>query len=238
MRADDIFDANELAPEIEVKKDGSTEERHPAFGMIGASRVSCSGHGATLHGSDFGHHHYVIVNIHNSSLRRDLSHDWIHNDGHEYVQVSLSEAQWATFVSSMNVGDGVPCTIERINGQRVPDILPTVNRREQFSGELQQTVVDAIDHLNKASSLVNASQAGVKSKELILGELKLAVQELRANVPFVAKSFDEHMDRTTERAKIEVNAYLQHAIVRAGLNSLGAGGQAPIELPGAPEKAD
>jgi hypothetical protein len=233
----DVFDSDEVAPEKTTGKSGTTYERHPAFGMIGASRINQGGRGATLHGSDFGHHHYVMVTVQSSAVSRDLSHDWIHSDGHEYIRVALSEAQWATFVSSMNVGDGVPCTIEHVGGKRVPAILPTVDRREQFESEMRQTVHDAIQQLRDLQALVGTLVAGnAKARAAMHEHIARAIQELEKNVPFVAKSFDEHMDRTTERAKIEVNAYLQATLVRAGMQALGA--QPPFTLPDGKDRED
>ncbi|KKL96942.1 hypothetical protein LCGC14_1839510, partial [marine sediment metagenome] len=95
-------------PTIEVTKDdpiNDTVERHPAYAQIGAMRVSGS-HGAYLYGSDFRHQHYIMIQIHDSVLHRSLSGDRAHS-GKRLIEVALSEAQWATFVSSLNQGSGV-----------------------------------------------------------------------------------------------------------------------------------
>jgi hypothetical protein len=75
------------------------DEQHPAFGMIGASRVSSSPPGATLFDSDIRHQHTVTVRIATATRRRDLNHGWLHRK-REFVEVEMSEAQWASFVSS------------------------------------------------------------------------------------------------------------------------------------------
>src|SRR5436309_14907490 len=48
----------------------ATVSNHPAFGQIGASRVSG---GEYLYGSDFKHQHYIVVQIHESTQYRELS---------------------------------------------------------------------------------------------------------------------------------------------------------------------
>jgi hypothetical protein len=85
---------------------------HPSWAMIGASRVSHSAGGSALFDSDIRHQHTVTVSISTASRRRDLNRDWLHAE-REFVEVEMSEAQWASFVSSMNAGSGVPCTIRR-----------------------------------------------------------------------------------------------------------------------------
>jgi hypothetical protein len=75
---------------------------HPAFGQIGASRVS--GH-IQLYDSDFHHNAYMTISIRRSELHRSLNRDW-HYGRDELIEVALSEAQWATFVSAPNIGSG------------------------------------------------------------------------------------------------------------------------------------
>ena len=104
-------------------REGDTHDRtsrfdHPAFAQIAAHRFTCTP-AMPLYGSDFGHHHAVSITIRRSQLNRNLSHDW-HFGREELIEVHLSEAQWASFVSSMNSGDGVPCTINHLERKRVP----------------------------------------------------------------------------------------------------------------------
>ena len=114
----------------------ATRTTHPAFAQITASRVS--GH-SILYGSDFDHNHYVTISISRSELCRNLSNDWYHSR-EELIEVALSEAQWATFVSSMNQGSGVACTLQHFNGKMIPQLPETVNRKAQFNGDLKETL--------------------------------------------------------------------------------------------------
>src|SRR5688572_30436551 len=87
------------------------DERHPAWGMIGAARVQTTPPGAVLFDSDLRHQHNVIITLYEARRNRgDLYRDHLMAE-RQVVEVQMSEAQWASFVSSMNAGDGVPCTI-------------------------------------------------------------------------------------------------------------------------------
>ena len=46
---------------------------------------------------------------------RDLSHDW-HHEREQYIEVAMSEAQWATLVSSLN-STAIPCTLTYLMGK-------------------------------------------------------------------------------------------------------------------------
>jgi hypothetical protein len=188
-----------------------TIERHPAYAQIGASRVSGT---AYLYGSDFAHHNFITLTIHASELHRGLSQDRPFATK-EYIEVGLSEAQWATFVSSLNVGQGVQCTLVHREGQRVSRLPRPAPRDVQFKGEMTETLDDARRVLRQLRERLVAGKGGKES----LGLLDKALQEIEQNTRFVADQFTEHMTETVERAKVEVNAYAQHLITRLGLEA-------------------
>lgn len=116
-------------PVVTTEKWGSGEEiktTHPAFAQIAASRVNGS---TVLYGSDFVHYAAIRIRIHTSTQYRSLAHDRYH-ERENLVEVELSEAQWAHFISSLNMGSGSPCTLTSLGGKMVPG-LPgsSVHRR-------------------------------------------------------------------------------------------------------------
>jgi len=192
-------------------------ETHPAFAQIGASRVT-GGH--RLYGSDFMHHSAVRITIRGSKLMRGLSRDW-HAAEQEYIEVSLSESQWAEFVSTLNSGMGTPCTLEFLRGTgEIPDIEGTTDRIAQFAGEVKKDVQRSLGNLDKLLAQLDETKVGKAAKEELVSLAKLARQDIESNLPFVAKSFDEHMEQTVQRAKTEINAYANHVVHRTGLAAL------------------
>lgn len=192
-------------------------ETHPAYGQIGASRVQ-GGH--RLYGSDFMHHSAVRITIRGSKLMRGLSRDW-HAAEDEYIEVSLSESQWAEFVSTLNSGMGTPCTVNFVRGiGELPGIEGTTDRIAQFAGEVKKDVQRSLGNLDKLLKQLDESSLGKKAKEELIMAAKLARQDIESNLPFVAKSFDEHMEQTVQRAKTEINAYANHVVTRTGIAAL------------------
>jgi hypothetical protein len=197
-------------------------ETHPAYGMIAVGRAQSTGH--ALAGSDFIHHGYMSLRIAPAMLDRGLSSDHWHTSGRRYIEVALSYAQWATLVSAINLGDGVPCTVEWVDdcGVESPEIpgiehQPSM-RRSQLNDEVIETLRDALTKIDAIRAKVPAARQR---------ELDLVKQEIESNLPFVARSFDEHAEETIEKAKIEAEAYLTGALIRAGMSSLGG---SPITL--------
>lgn len=203
-----------------------TRFEHPAFGQIGASRVSGD---TTLYGSDFIHHHFVKISINRSQLNRDLSRDW-EFAREELVEVWLSEAQWASFVCSMNVGMGVPCTLNRVMGERMPAI-PLRKQENVVRRELKETIAEAALTIQQTIDSINGELGTAlsdKKKRAILEHLNRLERVMSDHLPFAARSFEKLMEKTVEKAKVEVNAYMQNAVVRAGLEVLG--GKPPLQI--------
>ena len=190
---------------------------HPAFGQISASRVTG---GQVLYGSDFVHHNFIMIRVHASQLNRDLSHDW-HFPREQYLELSLSEAQWATFVSSLNAGSGVPCTLSFVHGiGHLPELPDPPKRTAQFRAEMRQTMAGIREQIGKVAVMVRGLKIGEKVKAELVKQLGIVSHRLEESTGFVADSFDAHAETTVEKAKVEINAHLHALVQQAGLQSL------------------
>jgi hypothetical protein len=202
-----------------------TKTTHPAYAQVRASRVSGS---TNLYGSDFRHNHFMTISIRTSELRRTLSRDW-HYGREELIEIALSESQWATFVSSPNMGDGVPCTLQRLNGQMVPGLPDPESRADQFSAEIKSKLDKTVARVKETLSRIDdMGMPKGKTRELKEG-LEHLLTELRSNLPFVAKQFEEHVEDTVEAAKQEVHGYMTAVLQRAGVEALAANMPLQIE---------
>jgi hypothetical protein len=199
---------------------GNTEE-HPAYALISASRVSATP-GVFLNGTPFAHRTYIEVRIKRSVMMRTLSRDW-NSAKEEIVSVMLSESQWASFISSMNIGEGVPCTFDRINGAPIPGIEAPVPKTERFLGEMNEDFQKALDSLKELNELVASSVIPAKMKRVIWEKINHATNMINGGAKFVPKQFEEHMAESVDQAKSEAAAYLMAAIQKAGISSLSDG---------------
>jgi len=185
--------------------------------MVGASRITGA---AVLHGSDFEHNRFIRLTVRTAEWVRDLSHDW-HHARDILVEVDLTEAQWCTLFSSLNVGEGVPCTINFDAKRGHAARLPPIERATMFKTEANQRINHALQEIEQLRAEIDALDLP-KAKALKLkSRVAVAVQELRDNLPFVAKSFGEHMEKFVEKAKAEVHGYVMGTLTRLGLDRLG-----------------
>lgn len=205
-------------PDPMTPGDDNVKSTHPSFGQISVSKVQGRN---VMFGSDFVHHNFVSLRVHTAEHNRNLSHDWVF-PRECVLELDMSEAQWATFVSSFNT-QGVPCTLRYARGDDdTRPSLPDPDLRREFSDEVLRTMNDSIDRLHALQDKVRNSTMGKGLQKEISTAIMMAIQEIESNVPFIKESFDKHVETSVEKAKVEVNAYMTNQIMRAGLEKLGA----------------
>jgi hypothetical protein len=188
-------------------------ERHPAWGMIGASRVTHSPPGAVLFDSDVRHQHYVTVRISGAVRHRELNRDWVRSEKTD-IEVAMSEAQWASFVSSMNVGNGVPCTIEFKRGEgRMPE-MPYEPRLAESMAEVRGASDKALETIREAFDAYAAHKTKGK-----LDALKYTIANASPNMAFAAESLSEHAENVVQRARADIEAMVVAKAQQLGLDA-------------------
>jgi hypothetical protein len=189
---------------------------HPAYAQISASNVSG---GTYLYGSDFKHHNYVTIRIKRSEMNRNLSNDWPFAR-EELIEVALSESQWATFVSSMNRGEGTQCTLQAYQGKQIPQIPRIEGKVAQFRAEGSEAADEAVRAIKEFRQEITDSKLSQKQKDHWLSRLSFIEGRTTGNLRFVASQFGEHMESVVQKAKTEISAFAHNMIMRTGLSKL------------------
>ena len=99
-------------------------QKHPAYGLVQFSRQ----HGGSkkLFGSQIRSDTTIALRIFEGEVQHELSYDrYSHAKNRPIIEVVLSAAQFAELLTTMNMGSGVPCTIEYRDGKDVPPIPET-----------------------------------------------------------------------------------------------------------------
>lgn len=188
------------------------EETHPAFGLIGASRGQNGGGGAVLFDSDIRHGQTVRIRIAPAIRKRDLNRDWVGVDSRsEVVEVELSEAQWASFVSSMNVGDGVPCTIRRRGHEQMPGV-PYAPRLAESMKEVEGAAEAAWVKVRDALEAYEAKKTAGN-----LRTLHYAIMNAPSNMTWAASSLTKHAENVVQRSRADIEAMVLAKASQLGL---------------------
>lgn len=202
-----------------VEEEGTPMERetfkHPAFGMIGFSRIS--GGENTLFGSSIKHNDRIILKIKHGEQDRYLHEDWYYGHG-LITEVEMSYSQFAECITAMNVGDGVPCTIRYTEKDgHIPAIAKNESKREHFRSEFSDTILKAMKQVQEEIEVIQKSlddkkNLGVKDRKEMISKLQQVKYNIGRNLDFCVEQFDEQMEKTTMEAKGEIEAFCQNKI--------------------------
>jgi hypothetical protein len=198
------------------------DEHHPAFGLVALHRISASP-GADLFQSDVRHPEYMRVTVHEATRKRDGYRDWVHPE-RVVCEISLSMAQFASFVASTGQGSGVPCTIEWTTagthepGDR-PGLLPAP-RLSLTHDEVRAAAHEAFRGIKAAESAYwNAvdNKAPAAERKQLRAKLSAAIRNAEPNVEYAAKTLDEHAGAVVEQSRTDVETMVFEAAKRAGI---------------------
>lgn len=196
-------------------------KKHPSYGMLSFSKVH--GSNIPLFGSSILHNDTIRLTLREGEVDRYLGRDWYHGK-RRLFEVEMSYSQFAELISSMNQGDGIPVTLKEVMGER-KESCPFENKRMEFVNEFTEKVKEVqvvCDNLiNDTKKLFDTKKPLNKTeKEQILGALEKIKREVNANIPFIADSFNEQMDKTVMEAKGEVEAFMQNKITNIVNNAI------------------
>lgn len=185
-------------------------ETHPAFGVVVLNRTS--GTARALFQSDIQHQHTVSLELHTATRRRDLGRDWTHAR-ESIVRIEMSEAQWASLISSVGQGSGTPVTIRRRDGVSLPD-LPFRTRVATNIDEVHATTKRLLEDVAAATAAVEAaveSKAGIRELRKAVTNLHFAVANAPANAAFAVTALHEAVEQTVQHARADIEMHVMNA---------------------------
>jgi hypothetical protein len=203
-------------------KEETENIKHESFGMISFTRTNSNGQ--TFFGSELQQQNYISMEIHGGEVRRDLSKEWYSQDrSRPIVRLRLSSNQFAELITSLNCGDGVPCTLERLNGVKV-EHLEIENRKDFIHKKFEERMKEFGDSLKPKSiavkELLSKPKLSKEDKRSLQWIIEQTIQEVNSNIPFFLRCFQEDADKVVQDAKSEVENAIMHKITSAGMEKL------------------
>lgn len=193
---------------------------HESYGMAGFYRTQ-GGH-YNLFGSAINHNNTISLVVSRGEHIRRLNTDWYHAK-EQLIEVRFSQTQFAELLTTMNCGNGVPCTLEYVYGKQMPP-CPEVNKKREIQNEFRDRMKELGARLSKITASADALAANSKptkaDRESLRKEIGRLVTEITSNLPFVAECFAETVEETVTQAKGEIDAAFTNAVHRMGMEAL------------------
>jgi len=198
------------------------EKKHESYGMVGLSRVTCRP-SVNLFGSSIKHGNTIRLRIKTGVVARDLNRDWYRGQK-GLIEIELSPTQYAEMITSLNIGDGVPCTIRYIGNKSI-DNPPETKQRQMFEEEFRKDVHKIKEKCQKdvteiSKVLLKKGGITVYERKKINDMIVMLMQDVNSNLPFVQRSFNKSIDKTVLEAKGEVEAFVMNKVTSLGIKGL------------------
>lgn len=204
------------------------KEKHPSYGMIQIHRTQ----GGTSHlfGSSIEHRHTIRLTITRGEMVREYNHTRYWDCGPEIVEVEMSPTQFAEAITHLNCGNGTPCTIMHVGGERMAQ-CPFVSQRKVFVNDFKDEMLNISNSLvseqERLSSLLEKKSLSKGDRAEILKLFQRFRSKIDDHLPFIHQMYNEAMDKTATEAKGEVEAF----IMANALNGTGLIKDRPVEIP-------
>lgn len=209
---------------------GGTRERHESFGLVGVSRISHAGRNR-MFGTHLDQHPTTFRFTVKRAVRyhSQLAYDSYFHDHEaapvELVEFEMTATQFVELLTSLNVGEGVPCTLRYVMGTRMEDV-PEEHKSEHevirntFKRDMLNVAKSAKPATDQIDAILDKKTIGKGDRDEIRGLVRSIVKQFDDHAPFVMRQFTEATTRMETAGKAEVEAYAQQVIRAAGLEYL------------------
>lgn len=188
---------------------------HPSYGLVQFSRVNGK---QNFFGSDNQPDSYIELTISKAEERVDLVRSWYY-PCERLVKVRMTNNQFAELITSLNMGSGVPCTLEFIQGkiEQEQEKEYKVDFHKRKTADLFQSILKNVkaDALS-LEPIIN--KLPKKDQEEVKGFVSSVVRELEKNMPFFMECFYEQMEKVALDIKINLEADITHKLTTMGLD--------------------
>ena len=195
---------------------------HPSFGMLRFSRIH--GRSGYLFGTEIQADNYIQLELSLGELQRDLSNDWYH-DRDTMFRIKMSPNQFSELITTLNIGSGVPVTIEEVMGEKIEQCNDMESKKTYTHNQFKQRMAEFMSEINskykEAEQIINKKNLSKDDQEKLKWFYQRMSQEVKQNIPFFVKCFQEVMDKVVLDAKSEIDSALLHSVVSAGIEALG-----------------
>lgn len=193
-----------------------------SWGMIGACKVT--GGGRNFFDSDIETPSFIEITLMTAQKQRSLKQDWIMGDK-TLFKIKMTPIQWVNFLTCMNEGDGVPCTIEYTESEGHIPFTPERSKLDIIYEEHEAVVNSSLDSLNDLEEAIKelAPRISKKAYDELLHKVSAAKFVLTdKGLDFARTQAKRELDSMVNQAKANITAYTEMKIRDLGMEALRA----------------
>lgn len=193
------------------------EQNHPSYGIVSFSRVA--GNPGRLFGSKLpAHNSFITLRVSKATL---ITNE--HGEERFYgsmrgdvVEVQLSNVQFAELLTTMNAGQGVPCTISLVDMKPVERPPQTDNEatktRKSFRTKLSNLSEKIVELANESSEILEKKSILKPDRDVLKSKISSLCNEVRHNLPFFLEVFEEAAEKVVSAARTEIDSTILNSL--------------------------
>jgi hypothetical protein len=210
------------------------KEKHPSYGLISFSRISCTGFKRMFGSSIDNHPTYIRLEVKSACIYDEDRRDY-YSAEKLLIRADLSQTQFAELLTTMNMGEGVPCTFSFLDGRgQIEDPPARVTQVEKSKLQVENALGSILENLEEMRSSIldtlNKKTISKKVRDDIEFAIRIARNKISSNPSFSIQELRRRVGEVVTEAKAEVDAFVTHVVTKTGLEALksmkllGAGG--------------
>ena len=194
---------------------GNERYKHESFGLLQFSRVTGT---SKFFGSEATHNNYISLRLSSAVKERDNAQDWYFPEK-VLSEIKLTEMQFASLITTLNSGSGVPVTITYFN-KKIEDLPELENRKEYLLRKIRDLINKTQKNLNPKNEILNEilekKSLTNKDRQELKNLISSSQDILEDSLPFYLKCFEESLHELVVEAEIEVEAKINNKIHNLG----------------------
>ena len=201
------------------------KERKDYMGLISWNRVQC-GAPIPMFGSEIKTDSPVHIRICKAYISDYSSPTNFHISGEHpsHIELEMTPVQWAEFLTAGSVGDGVPCTITRIDGKHTSPVQMR-NVAAEYNAHVKEkfdNFQEGIKDLEKTVQAVLDSGKPMNRTQLkdLLNSLQVVRSRTVGDIEYAYDRFKEDMANVVVKSKAEINGYAELRLKGLGVKCL------------------
>lgn len=212
---------------VDGPRGSTTRETHESYGLVRISRVS--GNPGPMFGSPLDNHGtFFDLAITRGERITDSDGSESYFGHEELISVRLTSHQFVELMTTMNMGMGVPCTIEHIGGAQMASPPAQMHELDKVEDQAEAMMtasspelVKLLDRARKAIEETRTAKVRSPERKELASIAQQLVYALDENANYRVKVFREATQRVVSHAKQEVVGFVNKWAFDAGLRALG-----------------
>ena len=204
------------------KNNENNENNLPSQLLIQFNRVESS-KPAAFYGSDITCNSYIVLKVVRSVPLRENSNDRF-MEREIILKARISPNQFAELLTTMNIGNGVPATLEMFNtaglaSGKMPEFEAN-NKIDTFHAEIAEKTKIIEDQLEELITVIDKTAMPAKSKQAIDEKVQAISRTISQNLPYILRQAGEQLDKAVSAAKGVVDSFYVGVCTKLGIKAI------------------